>query len=329
MNDIFVDACISGDLSLVNNLLHNRNIDPGRDDSLALRETVRSGHTSVVERLLQDPRVDPTSRENESIYDGMVKGRKELVAILLQQPHVYETVDKYYILRWAITRGYMEIIKMLLDDPFVDPSVDSNYLIRYAIGAGQEAIALRLLQDPRVDPTENNSVLIMYAASHQCDNVLRYVFGSILVLQTKVPLDLLEKYLDTEVVEYYFHSKCKRTYLQQLVDNGYSSLEVIHLMKKFHLDPRETNLHGENLLHHIIPLEGYDSLLQYCVEKFDMCPEQTQYEHLQHRSLMDQSYYHPQNTAGYMAKFFQNPQAYGEDRLALTQEETRKLMVAI
>ena len=101
--DIFDNACDTGDLLLVKKLIRDPKVDPTLTDSYGLRWAARNGHIDIVTLLLEDGRADPDAWES-------------------------------YALCWAVHYGHSKIVKMLLKCDQVDKNelkgTDYEYLLK-------------------------------------------------------------------------------------------------------------------------------------------------------------------------------------------------------
>ena len=84
-NDVFSNACTTGNIEIVN-LLLELDHDPSANDNYAIRYTLENGHIDVVDRLLQDKekRVDPSAIDNYAIRMASRNGHIAVVDYIKQ-----------------------------------------------------------------------------------------------------------------------------------------------------------------------------------------------------------------------------------------------------
>lgn len=103
MNEPIQQACLRGDLEIVNLLLADPNVDPtantadgkrygSNERQYCIRRAAKEGHIDVVKRLLKDKRVDPSYRDNWALAACLEKGDFEMCKLLLTDPRVREAI---------------------------------------------------------------------------------------------------------------------------------------------------------------------------------------------------------------------------------------------
>jgi ankyrin repeat protein len=87
IENIFLKACISGDIETVNECLSN-GLDPTICRNCPIIYACQQNRIAVVDRLLQDSRVIPSINDNYLIYCAVCNKFFNLVCLLLQYPRV-------------------------------------------------------------------------------------------------------------------------------------------------------------------------------------------------------------------------------------------------
>jgi hypothetical protein len=143
-----VDACESGDLDKLNDLLLNSSVSPGDGGNMCLIASIKNGHIKLVRRLLNDERISLT-RTNLKILDALIMNNQiEIMKLLL--PRLEPDLASNFALNLACELGRIEIVDILLQDRRVDPTAFSNRALKIAASRGYYHIIGRLLTDRRV-----------------------------------------------------------------------------------------------------------------------------------------------------------------------------------
>ena len=129
---ILINACVHGDVQLLDLLLKDPRVNPAAIQNLAIRSASRNGHLAVVDRLLREPRVDPAAMGN-------------------------------YAFLWACECGHLPVVNRLLEEPRVDPSAERSVAIIRASKYNMLDVVERLLQEPRIDPWTYNCAALELA----------------------------------------------------------------------------------------------------------------------------------------------------------------------
>ena len=149
-------ACTFGDLSTVQALLAQGDVDPARDNNAALRRASKGGHVAVVVALLADHRVHPGACDSSALREASKHGHANVVAVLLADARVRPDAWFNRAIIGACDRGHADVVALLL--PRVDPRMGGVDLIHLATSGshGGHANVLRLLlTDGRVPPSDD------------------------------------------------------------------------------------------------------------------------------------------------------------------------------
>ncbi|KAJ3089709.1 hypothetical protein HK100_007671 [Physocladia obscura] len=141
-NIAIIDTASLGDLRAVETLLCDRRVDRTANRNLPIRYASRWIHADVIARLLKDERVDPTDMNNEGIRVACAQIFKGPRANKPEEPAV---------------------VQVLLSDPRVDPSVNQNECLRSAMMYNHVEIFQLLINDQRLDLTYNNNNVLVTA----------------------------------------------------------------------------------------------------------------------------------------------------------------------
>jgi hypothetical protein len=76
-------ASRAGNVSRVEELLTNPQVDPAVDENMAILEAVGCEHDDVLMTLLADPRVNSSAGDNAAIRHAIAQGRLDIVEQLL------------------------------------------------------------------------------------------------------------------------------------------------------------------------------------------------------------------------------------------------------
>jgi ankyrin repeat protein len=207
-------AVINGNLDIVDMLLNDSKIDPGKNESIILAS--QHNYLNILNRLLQDHRVDPSIRDNYSIEIAAQNGHLSIVERLLHDPRVDVSNDQAigraaeyghldiviclskhsnpggnlnYAIRHASLNGHIDIVNLLLKDRRVDPSDEDNRAVQWASRKGHLQVVKSLLRDGRVDPTADNNYAILWAAQEQHYYILKELMNDQRIWNTLTPND--------------------------------------------------------------------------------------------------------------------------------------------
>jgi hypothetical protein len=120
MQQVFVDACMQGDVLWVRQLLSDPTVDPAANDSAALSFAVMYNRVEVVRMLIADGRADPSSGNNVYIRDAVFNGNAEVARVLLADSRVDPCVYNNWCIRVAIQGDHADILRALLAHPCVN-----------------------------------------------------------------------------------------------------------------------------------------------------------------------------------------------------------------
>jgi ankyrin repeat protein len=117
IQDVFYNACRTGDVQVVERLLLDPKINPSAEDDEAIIIASDRGHVQVVERLLDhqgSKRVNPEARMNLAIICASANGRIEVVERLLKDPRVDPSTQDNKAIYFALTYGHVKVVRLLL-----------------------------------------------------------------------------------------------------------------------------------------------------------------------------------------------------------------------
>lgn len=75
----FLEAIKINHLKLVKDLLNNDNVNPAKNNNVALQWASQKAHYDIVELLIKDPRINPADRKNLVIIDAYQRKNIHLV----------------------------------------------------------------------------------------------------------------------------------------------------------------------------------------------------------------------------------------------------------
>jgi len=157
------DACKQGNVAVVDQLLHDKRIDPTDDDNYPLRVACDKGHIDVVKILLKDKRVDPSSRDCEVIKYAIHDKRMDIVDLLVNGVCNYTEEYKNTAIAAAVyyTEGDdMEFVNPFLKSKHFNPCGLENRALFATLEDRKYNIFRFLLSDDRFDASADNNKLI-------------------------------------------------------------------------------------------------------------------------------------------------------------------------
>jgi ankyrin repeat protein len=164
--DEFKKAVINNDISLVEILLKDKDIDPAYDNNSAMRIVSREGHFDIAKLLIADGRVEFTNYPYcHSVLEALsFKGHFNIVELLLNETDTNPSDYNNIALTNAANYGHLKIVQLLLKDKRVNPADCQNLAIRNATYNGHKEITELLLSYKRVDPSdfENHAIYFSY-----------------------------------------------------------------------------------------------------------------------------------------------------------------------
>jgi ankyrin repeat protein len=115
-NDIqtmFLEACTSGNLEIVNECLAN-GVDPSINRNQGLQTACTNGYITIVDVLLQQKNVDPsTFHKNSTMSAVCYNGHISIVDRLLHdEKYRYDSTE--YAIRTAAYKGFTDIVVLLI-----------------------------------------------------------------------------------------------------------------------------------------------------------------------------------------------------------------------
>lgn len=128
MQEVFLDACIQGDVLWVRQLLSDPTVDPAANDSAALSFAVVYNRVEVVRMLIADGRVDPSAGNNVYIRDAVFSSNAEVARVLLADSRVDPSVYDNYCIRMALRGDRVDILRCLLAHPRVNTLPPLDFL---------------------------------------------------------------------------------------------------------------------------------------------------------------------------------------------------------
>jgi hypothetical protein len=171
LRGLWIRAVESDDVTTVASLLQTGRIDPGENDSYALRIAAKSGSLQVVRRLLKDSRVDPAADGNDALGKAVEKAQIGVAVLLVQDPRVDPQADDNFAMRMAAEKGHPELMKALLKDGRADPANNNDYAIKLAATKGYFDILLMLLADGRADPASEENYALRMARQNKHETI--------------------------------------------------------------------------------------------------------------------------------------------------------------
>ena len=109
-------------------MLHDARLNPGFNQSLALRWTAYHGCVDVFRVLLADERADPTVVHHDTLKDACNRGHAGILALLLKDKRIDPCYDNLRHMRVACEKGYVAIVDMLLANARVQAQLGEDEL---------------------------------------------------------------------------------------------------------------------------------------------------------------------------------------------------------
>ena len=108
-----------------------------------------NGHAEIVRMILVDGRVDPGADESRALRYA---GTEEVATRLLGDPRVHPEAKGSSALFMASSHGKIGVVRALLHDGRSDPTVNLCVCLVSAYNNGHDAVVAELMQDQRVNP---------------------------------------------------------------------------------------------------------------------------------------------------------------------------------
>lgn len=171
--DIFTNACIEGNIPVVEIMLSNYKFDEIVEfANEPIRNAVAQSRVEIVRLLLKDGRFDPNAFDpNAGYHTPIVEACNvscyEIVEMLLADKRVDMTRgDNSYALNYVGIRGDPRIVKLFLDDIRINPNLGNALIIGASVGGHYEIVKM-LLDDGRIDPSVQDNQPIKLALENE------------------------------------------------------------------------------------------------------------------------------------------------------------------
>lgn len=149
-NEAIINACETGDVFAVSQLLAIAGVDPSMYNDKAIRCAAK-GNYEIVAALLDHPDISVDAWK-VAWHTAIDHRATNVVRLLLSRSGVDPTIDDNYALRKATANGDALTVKILLDDARVDPSSLDNDAYVSALRFGDDSVVQCYLKDNRADP---------------------------------------------------------------------------------------------------------------------------------------------------------------------------------
>lgn len=137
----FETACARGATEVVDFLLRNSPVDPGKWCSRSIRRAARFGHAAIVRRLLEDPRVRPRAINHYALCVALRYGHDAVIEALCRHPSVVIEDAFYWLLAHNVVDGLRRAFKLTTaspDDYNCEPYIfRSPYVARVILAHGR------------------------------------------------------------------------------------------------------------------------------------------------------------------------------------------------
>ena len=149
-----------------------------KEKNMLLCEQCKLGNLTKVQKLLSNPNVQAGAYRDYPLQNACEHGHIEVVKLLLSLPlsrGVLPSSNDNRALRLAAKNGHSDIVQLLLNLPLergVDPSALDNEALIYASSYHRHDVVRILMESGRVDPGTQNNRAMRLACIHRDWNMV-------------------------------------------------------------------------------------------------------------------------------------------------------------
>jgi hypothetical protein len=167
-NELFITSIQQNDISTIESLLLDEEIDPAFNSNCFILEAVLFGRLSIVKLLLNDSRVDPTERNNLPLRKAIEANYKKISLLILKKtlrnPNFNTKIS--WIFKKCKELKNHNVTKYILQNSDVIINKDYSWLLIIIIKYNNPELLKLYLQDERAIPEMETNWCINYANNH-------------------------------------------------------------------------------------------------------------------------------------------------------------------